>query len=78
MNVKGRNPLLDAGDADLARRLQRMWPHREHESGVLRSLLCALGLHLWLQPEAYASAPRRAIHFCPWCAAVRIDGILYH
>ena len=61
----------------LARSLQRMWPHREHESGVLRSLLCFLGLHLWLAPDYSSVVRRRDIRFCHWCPCVQIDGRIY-
>ncbi|HTB95944.1 MAG TPA: hypothetical protein VK716_02980 [Terracidiphilus sp.] len=64
-------------DAQLARRLQRLWPHRTHESGTIRSVLCLLGFHHWLQPNYSAFAPRRNIRFCHWCSSVEIDGTLY-
>jgi hypothetical protein len=63
--------------AQLARSLQQMWPHREHESGALRALMCRLGLHLWLQPDYSGFAQRRAVRFCLWCPCVEIDGRLY-
>lgn len=66
-----------ARDAELARSLQRMWPHRTHESGVIHSLLCFLGLHFWAQPDFASHAPRRAVRFCLWCSTVEIDGNLY-
>ena len=61
----------------LAKNLQRLWPHREHESGVLRTLMCALGMHLWLQLDLSGIAPRRAVKFCLWCSCVEIDGRVY-
>jgi hypothetical protein len=63
--------------AELVRTLQRMWPHREHESGLLRSLMCFCGLHLWLQLDYTAFAPKRAVRFCPWCPSIEIDGRVY-
>jgi len=63
--------------AQLARTLQRMWPHREHESGVLRTMACGLGMHLWLQPDYSKLAPRQAVRFCLWCSSVEIDGKRY-
>ena len=63
--------------AQLVRTLQRMWPHREHESGALRSLMCLFGLHLWLQPDYSAIAQKRAVRFCLWCSCVEIDGQVY-
>jgi hypothetical protein len=67
----------DSPDAELAAYLQRFWPHRAHESGVLRSLCCMLGFHLWAQPDYSALVSRRNIRFCRWCPAVEIDGIRY-
>jgi hypothetical protein len=64
-------------DAELAKSLQRLWPHRAHESGAFRSMLCLLGLHHWLQPNYSAIAPRRNIRFCHWCTSVEIDGTSY-
>lgn len=61
----------------LARSLRRMWPHREHESGLLRSLMCLLGLHLWLAPDYSSLVRRRNIRFCHWCSSVEIDGRIY-
>ena len=64
----------DSTDAQLIRSLQKMWPHRVHESGVLRAMLCALGMHFWLQPDYSGIAPKRAVKFCLWCSCVEIDG----
>jgi hypothetical protein len=64
-------------EAQLARSLQQMWPHREHESGALRALMCRLGMHLWLQPDYSGFAPRWTVRFCLWCPCVEIDGRLY-
>jgi hypothetical protein len=63
--------------AQLVRTLQSMWPHREHESGALRALMCLIGLHLWLQPDYSAVAPKKAVRFCHWCSCVEIDGQVY-
>lgn len=65
-------------EAQLARSLQRMWPHREHESGVLRQIMCFLGLHLWLQPDYTAFTRRNSVRFCLWCSSVEINGHIYH
>jgi hypothetical protein len=54
-----------------------MWPHREHESGALRALMCLLGLHLWLQPDYSSITNKRAVRFCMWCSCVEIDGQVY-
>lgn len=66
-----------AEELQLARSLQRMWPHREHESGMVRSLMCFLGLHLWLAPDYTSLVRRRNVRFCLWCASVEIDGRVY-
>jgi len=50
-------------EAQLALSLQRMWPHREHESGILRQLMCVFGVHLWLQPDYTAFARRNSVRF---------------
>ena len=68
---------LHPEETQLARSLQRMWPHREHESGMLRSMLCFLGLHLWLAPDYTSLVRRREIRFCHWCSCVQIDGRVY-
>jgi hypothetical protein len=67
----------ESPDAELARNLQRFWPHRAHEAGTLRGLCCLLGLHLWAQPDFSAHASRRNIRFCLGCSAVEIDGTRY-
>lgn len=64
-------------EKQLAKSLQRMWPHREHESGALRSLLCFLGLHLWLAPDYATHIQKRDVRFCLWCSSVEIDGRVY-
>ena len=69
--------LWPATDAQLAQQLQRLWPHRTHESGTFRALCCLLGFHHWLQPNYTAIAPRSNIRFCHWCSTVEIDGIRY-
>jgi len=74
-----RNPefVAESPDAELARSLQRLWPHRVHEAGTLRNLCCLLGFHLWAQPSYSSLVSRRCIRFCRWCATVEIDGIRY-
>ena len=64
-------------ETQLAKSLQRMWPHREHESGLLRSLMCLLGLHLWLAPDYTSLARSRNVRFCHWCSCVEINGRIY-
>lgn len=61
----------------LAKSLQRMWPHREHESGMVRSMMCFLGLHFWLAPDYTSHVRHRNVRFCLWCSSVEIDGRVY-
>ena len=68
---------VDIEEAQLAKSLQQMSPHREHESGVLRSLMCFLGFHLWLAPDYTSFVRKRHLRFCLWCSSVEIDGRVY-
>jgi hypothetical protein len=61
-------------DAELARSLARLWPHRLHESSVWKNLLCRLGLHRWAQLDLSHQAPGREVWFCRWCDRITIDG----
>lgn len=69
--------LAYVSDAELAKSLQRLWPHRAHESGALSSLFCLLGFHHWLEPDYSGIARRSSIRFCQWCTSVEIDGTRY-
>jgi hypothetical protein len=77
MSIKNPEIVAESPDARLAAYLQRFWPHRSHEAGALRNLCCALGFHLWAQPDYSSQAPRRSIRFCRWCPMVEIDGTRY-
>ena len=66
----------ESGQA-IATSVARLWPHREHESGALRSLLCRIGLHRWLQLDLAHLAPAHEIHFCFWCSKIRVNGVEY-
>ena len=66
-----------APDTELARKLGKLWPHREHESSAVTGLLCRLGIHFWRQLNVEDMAPGREIRFCFWCAKVSIDGVRY-
>ena len=74
-----KNPefAAESPDAELARSLQRFWPHRAQEAGLLQNFCCLLGLHLWAQPDYSRLASRRNIRFCHWCSTVEIDGTRY-
>jgi hypothetical protein len=63
-------------DAELARSLAKLWPHRMHESSVWKNLLCWFGLHRWAQLDLSHQAPGREVWFCRWCDGIRIDGEL--
>jgi len=64
-------------DLELARSLARLWPHRVHESSVLKNLLCLCGLHRRAQLNLSDHAPGREVWFCRWCEKIWIDGIKY-
>lgn len=64
-------------DAELARSLARLWPHRLHESSVWKNLLCGPGLHRRAQLDLHDQAPGREVRFCRWCEKLWIDGTRY-
>jgi hypothetical protein len=64
-------------DAELARSLAKLWPHREHESNAGKGLLCRCGLHRWRKLDLENHAPGRNVSYCFWCSKVRIDGTIY-
>lgn len=64
-------------DAALATSLTRLWPHREHESNALQSMLCRAGFHRWQKLDLREIAPAKDVSFCSRCSKVRIDGVLY-
>ncbi len=65
-------------DRDFAIRAAKLWPHREHESNALMSLLCRVGLHHWRRLNLATLIPDKDILHCFWCSKVKIDGIVYH
>jgi len=64
-------------DAELAVRVAKLWPHREHESNSVLGLLCRLGMHRWRRLDLATLVPGKQIHHCFWCSKVKIDGVLY-
>jgi hypothetical protein len=64
-------------DAELAARLARLWPNREHEASAVAGLLCRLGMHYWRRLDLADFAPHRDVRFCFWCSKVEIDGTTY-
>ncbi|MGA7523651.1 MAG: hypothetical protein WBW84_14455 [Acidobacteriaceae bacterium] len=69
--------MRQAGDAELARSLTKLWPHREHEASAVCSWLCRMGIHRWRRLDLAELAPGREVRFCFWCSKVRIDGVFY-
>lgn len=70
--------MKQAGDAELAKKLAKLWPHREHEAGAVCAWFCRMGLHRWRSLHLAELAPGRDVRFCFWCSKVRIDGAVYH
>jgi hypothetical protein len=64
-------------DQELATRLAKLWPHREHEAPSFSGLPCALGLHRWRSLDLAEIAPQKNVRFCFWCSVVKIDGHIY-
>jgi hypothetical protein len=64
-------------DSELAMRVAKLWPHREHEANSLLCLLCRVGLHSWRRLDLAALAPGKDILHCFRCSRVKIDGIVY-
>jgi hypothetical protein len=64
-------------DSELATRLARLWPHREHEASSVLGLLCRIGLHRWRRLDLVALAPGKDILYCFWCSKVKVDGVVY-
>jgi hypothetical protein len=65
-------------DADLAIRVAKLWPHREHESNSLMALLCRMGVHHWRRLNLATLIPGKDILHCFWCSKVKIDGVIYN
>ncbi len=64
-------------EAGLARKLARLWPHREHEANVMFSQFCRVGLHRWRSLDLSALAPGKDVRYCFWCSKIEIDGLAY-
>lgn len=62
---------------DVAIRVAKLWPHREHEANSVLGLLCRVGLHRWRRLDLSTFEPDKDILFCFWCSKVKIDGALY-
>jgi hypothetical protein len=66
-----------ASDAQLARSLAKLWPHRLHESSWLKNFFCWMRLHRWAQLDLRDQARGREVWFCRWCEKIKIDGTPY-
>ena len=64
-------------DSELASRVAKLWPHREHEANIILGLLCRAGVHRWRRLDLATLVPHKDILFCFWCSKVKVDGILY-
>ena len=62
---------------ELAIRVAKLWPHREHESASVLGLLCRVGLHRWRRLDLATLVPDKEILHCFWCSKVKVDGIAY-
>jgi hypothetical protein len=66
-----------SSDLELAARVAKLWPHREHESNGALSLFCRIGLHRWHRLDIASLVPDKDIAHCFWCSKVKIDGIVH-
>ena len=73
--MRGANNALP--DSELAVRVAKLWPNREHEANSVLGLFCRVGLHRWRQLDLAELVPDKDIVHCFWCSKVRIDGIVY-
>jgi hypothetical protein len=72
-----KSPESASPDSELAVRVAKLWPHREHEANSALGLLCRAGLHRWRRLDLTTLVPGRDISHCFWCSKVRVDGVLY-
>ena len=70
-------PGKPSDDFELAVRVAKLWPNREHEASSPLGLLCRLGLHRWRRLNLSVIAPNRKIVHCFWCSKVKVDGKVY-
>jgi hypothetical protein len=64
-------------DFELAVRVAKLWPNREHEANSVFGLLCRIGLHRWRRLNLKMIAPDKNILHCFWCSKVKVDGVIY-
>ena len=70
-------PVNGLPDTELANRVAKLWPHRDHESNTAMHLLCRFGLHRWKRLDFATLVPGKNILHCFWCSKVKIDGVVY-
>ncbi len=64
-------------DSELAIRVAKLWPHREHESSGVLGLICRIGLHRRRRLDLATLTPDKDILHCFWCSKVKVDGVVY-
>jgi len=69
---------LKPADHELAIRVAKLWPNREHEASSVFGLFCRIGLHRWRRLNLETLVPNKNIRHCFWCSKVKIDGVVYH
>jgi hypothetical protein len=65
-------------DFELAFRVAKLWPHRQHEANSVLGLLCRIGVHRWRRLDLRTLEPDKDIVHCFWCSKVKIDGVVYN
>jgi hypothetical protein len=63
-------------DSELASRVAKLWPHREHEANGVLGLACRVGLHRWRRLDFAMLIPGKDILHCFCCSKVKIDGVV--
>jgi hypothetical protein len=69
-----QNPVADF---ELATRVAKLWPHREHEANSVLGLLCRVDWHRWRRLNLATVVPDRNILHCFRCSKVKVDGVIY-
>ncbi len=64
-------------DAELATRVAKLWPHREHEAHIMLGQFCHAGFHWWRQLDLSSLVPGKEVSYCFSCKKVKIDGVIY-
>ncbi len=61
----------------LAKRVAKLWTHRECEANFILGQFCRVGLHRWRQLHLAQLVPEKDIRFCFRCKHVKIDGTVF-